>query len=177
MSILGCNIFTDSIVVVGKPSDYIGSDQIENDNLEESFRIDFSIETKWENHYNGRITIRNISENDIDNWEISFVSKNLIENIWCASIESHNNDTYVIKNAGWNQDIEAGGEISFGFTASYLVELDEPHDFYMSQVCKQVKENYKVSYRIISEWDSGMVGEICITNFSDKKIEDWCMQR
>lgn len=53
------------------------------------------------------------------------------------------------ETAGWNQDIKANEEISFGFTVSYTTELDEPHDFYMSQVCKHVKENYKVPYRII----------------------------
>lgn len=176
INILFCSIFVQQFTILGYDNDYegVGNESLP-DNLEESYRIDFAIEAEWKNHYNGTITIKNISEKDIDNWKISFISKSLIENIWCASIESHDDDTYVIKNVGWNQDIKAGEEISFGFTASYVDELDEPHDFYMSQVCKEVKGNYKISYRVISEWDSGIVGEICVENYSDKTIEDWCM--
>lgn len=139
----------------------------------EYFDVTFNIESEWENHYNGLIKIRNISDADIENWKISFVTSNEIENIWCGEIVSHESDTYVVKNMGWNQDIKAGKEISFGFTASYDDKKDIPHGFYMSQECRKVEVSYSINYNIVSEWDTGLNGEITIRNNSEKVIEDW----
>ena len=61
----------------------------------EYFDVTFNIESEWENHYNGLIKIRNISDTDIENWKISFVTSNEIENIWCGEIVSHESDTYL----------------------------------------------------------------------------------
>jgi hypothetical protein len=74
---------------------------------------------------------------------------------------------------GWNQDIKAGEEISFGFTASYEDEKDIPHNFYISQECRKVEVPYSIDYNIVSEWDTGLNGEITISNNSDEVIEDW----
>lgn len=139
----------------------------------EYFNVSFNIESEWRGHYNGSITIKNISDADIENWKISFVTSDKIENIWCGEVVSHESDTYVVKNMGWNQDIKEGEEIRFGFTASYDDKKDIPHDFYMSQECRKVKVPYSIDYNIIAEWDTGLNGEITIHNSSDEVIEDW----
>ena len=45
----------------------------------EYFDVAFDIDSEWENHYNGTIKIKNISDTDIENWKISFVTSNEIE--------------------------------------------------------------------------------------------------
>ncbi len=144
----------------------------END-MKNSYKVEFAIESEWENHYNGKISIKNISNNDIENWKLSFISKDTIENIWSAKIETYDNDTYIVKHLDWNQNINAGQEISFGFTASYEHEADTPHDFFMSSVCKKVEATHTIDYKIISNWGTGLNGEIRVKNNSDKVTEDW----
>ncbi|WP_026835032.1 cellulose binding domain-containing protein [Eubacterium xylanophilum] len=149
--------------------------EINKDQVEESGKVDFifSIESEWKNHYNGLIRIKNTSVSDVENWKISFVTSDKIEHIWCGEIVSHESDTYVVKNLGWNQDIKAGGEVNFGFTAYCDDEKDIPHDFYISQECTKVNAEHSINYRVISEWDTGLNGEIIIHNDSEEKIEDW----
>ena len=145
----------------------------ESDELDDFFEAELTIESEWENHYNGKITVKNISDKDIENWKLSFISKDTIENIWSAKIDAHDSDTYIVKNLGWNQDIKAGQEISFGFTASYKQEADAPHDFYMSSICKKVEATHMIDYKIVSNWGTGLNGEITVKNTSNKVIEDW----
>ena len=56
------------------------SDYVENVSLnefnEDNYNIVFNITQKWDNYYNADITINNISDSDIENWEISFKSPN-----------------------------------------------------------------------------------------------------
>lgn len=151
----------------------IDTDDGKTNNIEKLYEVQFDIDSKWENQYSGKITIKNISNENIENWKISFVTNDEIQNIWCAKIEEHNNDTYIVKNMGWNQDIKPGEEVSFGFIAKYEDTYDEPHNFYMSQTCIKVEKDYKIEYNIINEWENGLNGQISITNNSDKSIEDW----
>lgn len=65
----------------------------------------------------------------IENWQLSFHFPHEITNIWNAQILSRENDYYLIKNLGWNINIEAGGEVSFGLTAACNNEIIEPSDF------------------------------------------------
>lgn len=39
-----------------------------------------------------------------------------ISNIWNASLQSQTDTAVKIKNAGWNQDIPAGGSVEFGMS-------------------------------------------------------------
>ena len=39
----------------------------------EGFRVDFVIQSSWENHYNAVITVTNTSDETLHNWGLSFV--------------------------------------------------------------------------------------------------------
>ena len=166
-------IFNNINVIYTRAEEKVcGTDENIGENI--YYDVVFNIESEWDNHYNGKITIKNASDSDIENWEISFVSGDTIENIWCGQVKSHEADTYVIKNVGWNQDVKAGEEVSFGFTASYTSEKDCPHSFNMMQECKKVEmDKYSIDYKIQSEWENGLIGEITISNESNEEIEDW----
>lgn len=41
-----------------------------------------------------------------------------ITNIWNAEVKSHQDANYIIKNVTWNQDIESGKSIEFGFSGN-----------------------------------------------------------
>lgn len=119
-----CIIPVNGIVVVDSEDDELIQEQF----IDDDYKVSFEIIETWENYYDAKITIKNISDKDIENWEMSFKTPNQITNIWCAKVINHVGDTYVVKNLGWNQDIKVKGSISFGFTASYDKEISEPHD-------------------------------------------------
>lgn len=144
-----------------------------NQYVEDNYNVIFNITDKWENFYNAEIIINNISDTDIENWEISFKLADKISDIWCAKIVEHTGDIYVIKNLGWNQDIKSNNSIRFGFTVKYENDISKPSQYSMTRVCQQVKSDYKINYKINNKWENGCIGTIIIKNNSDYEIEDW----
>lgn len=88
LSLLPCNLLHASAFTVNNgimKSSYKFNPYVEdNIDMKDSYKVEFAIESEWENHYNGKIIIKNISDKDIKNWTLSFISKDIIENIWSA---------------------------------------------------------------------------------------------
>lgn len=137
------------------------------------YDIKTEIISEWGNQYRGRITIENISNKTISNWKISFVTKDKIQEVRGARIQEHAGDTYVIRNIGYNRDIRVGRSIVFEFIAQYEERRDGVHDFNMEKTYFRVEESYRVTYKIVRERGNELVGQIDITNTSDRVIEDW----
>lgn len=95
----------------------IGSIQ-DNDAPAPSAEVDFTNVNDWGSGFQGAIEIRNESDDILEEWTLEFTFAGDITDIWNAEIVSHVGDTYVIRGASWNEDISAGGTISFGFIAS-----------------------------------------------------------
>ena len=49
--------------------------------IEDNYDVSFEITENWGNHYNAKITVENISDLDIENWEMSFKTPDQITNI------------------------------------------------------------------------------------------------
>lgn len=65
--------------------------------------------------YNASFVIRNNREEAIEDWIVEFDFAGTIDNIWNAEIISREGDHYVIRNAGYNQNIAGQGMVTFGF--------------------------------------------------------------
>lgn len=145
--------------------------------VEETKRIELHTEitAKWDHHYNANVTITNLSDTRIDDWEITVSFQNKIEHIWNAKISDVDSEDnrYTIKNADWNQDIEKDESVTFGMTVYYEDEMDEMKDYYLTRICLEADVDYDVDYKEYSRWDNKVNGEIVITNHSDRRIEDW----
>ena len=150
--------------------------ELEVDEPNDEIKITTNITAKWDHHYNMDVTVKNISGDRIDDWEIGLTFKNKIENIWNAKITNQNEaeNQYTIKNATWNQDIKADDSVSFGMTVYYENEIDEMKDYYLTRMCQATDQNdYKIEYEEYSHWDNKVTGRYVITNTSDRTIEDW----
>ena len=197
ITVLMCNINYKSLYVQGQEissTDTVNEDTDEEDlefietedtdcedenfeEVEETKRIELHTEitAKWDHHYNANVTITNLSDTRIDDWEITVSFQNKIEHIWNAKISDvdSENDRYTIKSADWNQDIEKDGSVTFGMTVCYEDEMDEMKDYYLTRICLEADVDYDVDYKEYSRWDNKVNGEIVITNHSDRRIEDW----
>lgn len=82
---------------------------------------DFTINTElydcWNNGCNGNIFLTNLGDNEITDWVLEFEYNADITNIWNAELLSNEEHHYVIKNAGYNSNIEPGQSISIGFNS------------------------------------------------------------
>lgn len=78
--------------------------------------VSFAVTDDWTAGFVGAMTLT--AEAALDGWTVAFDAPFDITNIWNAEIVSHEGDHYVVRNAGWNGTVGAGGQVSFGFQAS-----------------------------------------------------------
>jgi len=140
----------------------------------EGYEVLFEVDNQWEDAFNGSMTITNTSEEVIDNWMIEFNFGHEITNIWNAKICNYSNGKYVIKNDNWNQDINPGESVNFGFQATCQGEIVAPVSCnILGSYQPVVSEVYTVEYIVDSAWGTQANATIKITNHSAEVIEDW----
>lgn len=140
------------------------------------FRVVFTLTGHWEGGYNASVKIENTADASIENWGLGMDYSGEISNIWNAKVSSHKEDYYVIKNAGWNEDIAAGKSVEFGFSGQENFP-GFPKEYKLPGKPVLVSEgNYSVSYQVENDWGSGFSAAVSITNNSDTAIEDWVLK-
>ena len=101
---------------------------------EKDYDVEYTKFSKWDNKVNGQIMIRNNSDREIRDWRLEFLGDITFEQVWNAEvIENDNGDCYV-KNMSYNQNIPAGGEVSFGFIASCEGKTAELSDYSLYEI-------------------------------------------
>ena len=134
--------------------------------------LSYHINSSWGEHYNVDVTLTNITDEKIDDWEIKLPANFFIENIWNARVMSSEKNSYTIHNADWNQDIPVEGKVSFGMTIKSDKKPDFPKYCSTTRMCLGVMTEYKVEYMEYSS-DNHINGKIIITNCGNNRIEDW----
>ncbi|MCI9410710.1 MAG: hypothetical protein HFG36_01425 [Eubacterium sp.] len=135
--------------------------------------LEIEVTSQWENHYNADVTVYNLMDEKMDNWMVALDFEDDIENIWNAEVIYHESSHYVIKNADWNQDIEAKGSVKFGMTVYCDDEKSEITECYDATDLSKYGEVCEASYTQFSRWGDMVNGQITIQNNSDEEIEDW----
>lgn len=145
--------------------------------IDDTISVNMDIKERWENHYNAEVTVKNLTDEMIDNWAVAFDYGDEIEHIWNAQIIAHEGNSYTIKCLDWNQDIPANGSVTFGMTVQYADEAGDIINEYLINDTVEINEdNYSVSYHECSAWPGYVSGEIRIDNQSDLRIEDWKLE-
>lgn len=110
---------------------------------EEDYSITYRLDSDWGDGFTGTISIVNNTDYAIEDWYLEFDFKRNITNIWNGVTESHKGNRYVIKNAGYNANINAGQMISFGFSGNRGSSADEPTNYELSSHAQNAKANPK----------------------------------
>lgn len=140
----------------------------------ETYQVTGKITNEWQNHYQGEIILENTGKEKIENWKLIFESQDEFENMWNAKIESHEGNTYTIKNCGYNQAVQPGEKVSIGFQAGYSQEKDMPESFRMPQYeVEELGEKCRLAFDVESKWKEGCIVKATLKNVSQEDIEDW----
>lgn len=147
------------------------------------YEITFQAVSSGENTYQGNIIIRNTGTETIKDWRILLPAADEITSIWDAAIEPSDGAGYVIKNAGWNQDIAPESSASFGFSAVCNGTVSPPDSILMLDseksdtipVSDYQGENFAIRFKVVSQWEHTYQAELEITNTSDQPIENWML--
>ena len=139
-------------------------------------KLVFHVDNNYDNGFNATITIKNIGEDIFKNWCIKLDKIYQITNIWNAEILSLDDDSMTIRNADYNRNISAAGEVSFGFSSNEKFS-GFPAGYSMVGAYEELdRDAYEVDYQVTSHWEEGFKGEVSITNKSDVTIEDWSLE-
>lgn len=138
--------------------------------------VEVTIGQKWENKCKATYKITNISDDIIENWGISFESSEEIDEIWNATILNHEDDIYIVKNVGYNRNIQPGDSVSFDVISSYK-SGDLAEDFELVNYNKVVNmNNYTINSKIKQRWKNGYIYELHIKNNTQKDFENWSLE-
>ncbi len=149
---------------------------LENIYEAEDYRVIFSVTGHWNGGYNANVRLENTGNATIENWMLGFSFQGDLTNIWNGVISEHDDAEYVIKNAGWNQDLEAGKYIEFGISGSGDFTGFPKNYQLLGELGSVSTDDYAIKYRLNSDWGSGFTGEISITNNTSAPIEDWILE-
>ena len=112
----------------------------------ENFQIRHSIVNYWDNGYQAEITVSNIGDNLIEDWNLLFEMDAEIYQIWNASIGTHEDNLYIIQNNSWNADIAPAQNVSFGYVAAYEEQVVLPETYGISGSEKKFQVTTTKSY-------------------------------
>ncbi|MCR5234951.1 MAG: cellulose binding domain-containing protein [Lachnospiraceae bacterium] len=107
---------------------------------EQGYTVEYFVDNEWKTGFVGRIVITNVSDEQIEDWTLSFCYDREITSIWNASIESHEGNRYVIKNKSYNANIMPGETASFGFKGKGGTLDDKPIDYIVESMSYKTKE-------------------------------------
>lgn len=139
-------------------------------------KITYLLSSHWESGYSARVRIENTDEKTIQNWALRLTGNVRIAEIWNAKIIVEEENNYIVKNTGWNQDIAPGKSIEFGISGNQPFS-GFPEECELLGECTEVKEeDYSIEYCIDSDWEDGFYGYISIQNSSEQPLEDWVLE-
>lgn len=140
----------------------------------DGYSVDYNVTNEWDGAQTVELTVSNTGTDSILNWALKYDAEGEISNLWNADLYEQNGDEYVIKNVGWNFEIAPNQSVTYGYTLSGNdLSLPENFEIYSKRVDKT--EGYDVQYNITKSWDTGVEGNIVITNTSSAPIEAWTL--
>ncbi len=140
----------------------------------DGYKITYKVGNEWDKHQNIQVKVSNTGEESILNWALKYDVCGEIDGIWNASIYSSDEEYTVVKNSGYNYEIEPGQSVTYGYTL-VADEFAMPEDIELCSRRIDVKSGYEAELRIGSEWNDGFTGEIVVSNTSEEPIEAWTL--
>ena len=89
----------------------------------------YAVTQNWGTGFEAQIKLTSQQTTAISNWSLAFDCGAMITQIWDGKIVSHTGTHYVISGAGWNNNLDAKGTVSFGFVATPSTSPTSPTSY------------------------------------------------
>ena len=140
----------------------------------DGYSVDYNVTNEWDGAQTVELTVSNTGTDSILNWALKYDAEGEISNLWNAELYEQDGDECIIKNVGWNFEIAPSQSITYGYTLSGNdLALPNSFEIYSKRVDKT--ESYDIQYNITKSWNTGVEGNIVITNTSTVPIEAWTL--
>lgn len=137
------------------------------------YEITYDIKGSWVGNQNVEITIKNTGTEDILNWALKYDAHGEINGLWNGTVYSSDSTKYIVKNVGYNYEIQPEQSVRFGYTLSgEYMEFPETIEL-CSQRTERAAEGYIVTMDVTDDWDTGFTGTVTIKNLGENPLEAW----
>ena len=136
----------------------------------DGYSVDYSVLNEWEGNQSIQVTIRNTGTESILNWVLAYRAGGEVNGLWNAVSPKEN----IIKNTGYNYEIEPNSSVSFGYTLSGE-NLELPEKFEIISKRENVTESYDVQFDVYDDWGEGFQGAVTVTNTGSEPFEAWTL--
>ena len=90
--------------------------------ITDGYNVYYNITGDYGDTYQAEMVIENLSDTDINAWQLSFDGNATIDNLWNGKLIENENGSFKVKNAEHNVVIGAGNSTSFNFSGTKLAE-------------------------------------------------------
>ena len=140
----------------------------------DGYTVTYQVGSEWDGNRSVEVSIKNTGKKSILNWALKYDVGGEVYNLWNSKVYDSSEEYTIIKNNGYNYEIEPGQSANYG----YIVKGEEtviPEDIELCSRRIDVKSGYEIDFNVTSDWYTGFNGEISITNISDEPIEAWTL--
>lgn len=92
--------------------------------ITEGYNVYYNITGDYGDTYQAEMVIENLSDTDINAWQLNFDGNASIDNLWNGKLLENNNGSFKVKNAENNSVIAAGSSVSFNFGGTKNTETE-----------------------------------------------------
>ena len=98
-------------------------------------KVFYFVSDQWNDGFVAHVTILNMNNAPINNWSLSFNFEGTqkVVSMW-NGVQTQNDKTVQVKDAGWNAVINTNNSTTFGFVGSYSGSNPSPKDFSLNNV-------------------------------------------
>lgn len=140
----------------------------------DGYTVTYKIGSEWENNRTVEVNIKNTGEESILNWALKYDVGGEMSNLWNSKLYEKGEDYVIIKNNGYNYEIEPEQSISCGYIVTGK-ETVIPEDIELCSRRIDVSAGYDVDFNVTSDWHTGFQAEVTIENTSTEPIEAWTL--
>jgi hypothetical protein len=147
------------------------------------YSVTFTPQSDWGSGFVGEVSIVNRTAGRVNCWQLEFEFDRQVVSIWNGRVVEHSGHHYVVEGEAWNSWIDPGAKVSFGFTGAPGQLLAGPTGYRLTGIVPASSgggggDSGSVSIRYItdSDWGSGFVGRIEMTNRGAADVADWILE-
>ena len=84
----------------------------------DGYKVDYTVTNEWFGNQSVNVTLTNTGDESILNWALGYDANGEINGIWNGYVYSQTDEDYIIKNSGYNYEIEPYQSVNFCYTLS-----------------------------------------------------------